>query len=624
MYSRILHYWRVFSILLALLTLNSCAYGPDSFLFDKETHVDNGILDLREWNPDDNPVVKLDGQWEFYWNQLFTPEDSLSTATPVMTGYMELPGIWNSFEVDGTPLPGAGYATFRMRIELPDKGGLYALKITEMETAYRVWVNGKFLMETGVIGTSKDTMVPSWKRNEGVFECHGDSVEIVMEMSNFHHRKGGPEEVILFGHAEDILRYTAYSHGLQYFLFGIILIMGLYHLVVYLYRRSNRTALYFAIVCGIIALRTTFGGEKLFTVFFPSLSWDVLIHIGYISFLSMLPAVSLFYHSLFMNRWSRVIMILTFITSGGMILGVLVLPPSVFSWFPIPYQITAVIFMVYLLVELVVRVIKKEDGAVLLLAGSLFLVISAVNDIIYNNIMINTSFLFPLGMSGGVIVLIFTHSAYLAGQFSHAYTTAEDLTHHLELRVRERTKELHEGKVRLEKLAREDSLTGLLNRRSSLARLQEEFDRFKRYNIPFTVAILDIDFFKKVNDTYGHLAGDMVIRGVATILTECLRSLDVVGRYGGEEFVVVLTGTESNGAMSAIEKIREAVASNQWTYNNDSIQVTCSIGFATIDGDINNYNELLSCADEALYRAKSNGRNRVECAEQNTIKTGDA
>ena len=167
--------------------------------------------------------------------------------------------------------------------------------------------------------------------------------------------------------------------------------------------------------------------------------------------------------------------------------------------------------------------------------------------------------------------------------------------------------------ARLEALAHTDPLTQALNRRALTARLAAELDRARRYQSPVTLLLVDLDHFKKINDTYGHLVGDEVLREVAALLLHAVRSVDVVARYGGEEFVVVLPETGAEGAVAFAERIREKIGGEPFgKAEGVSLALTASIGVAAYPSpDIETVEELFARADAALYRAKAEGRDRV-------------
>ncbi len=166
--------------------------------------------------------------------------------------------------------------------------------------------------------------------------------------------------------------------------------------------------------------------------------------------------------------------------------------------------------------------------------------------------------------------------------------------------------------ARLERLADTDELTSLPNRRASLTALQRARAPARRGVHPASVAILDIDFFKRVNDTLGHAAGDAVLRDIAQLVQGSLRDSDLVGRIGGEEFGLLLDYSTADDAVNAAERVRQKVADTTFdTGGTGPVRITVSIGIALLAHDVP-VDVALKGADRALYRAKENGRNRVE------------
>ena len=166
---------------------------------------------------------------------------------------------------------------------------------------------------------------------------------------------------------------------------------------------------------------------------------------------------------------------------------------------------------------------------------------------------------------------------------------------------------------RLEALAQTDPLTQLVNRRALTVTLVTEMERVRRYNAPLAMLLVDLDHFKLINDTYGHLAGDDVLIAVASLLQRAARTVDTVARYGGEEFVFVLPETGRQGALAFAERIRDRLASHRFTVGaRQDVRVTASIGVATYPAPgLDSVEDLFRAADAALYRAKGSGRNLV-------------
>lgn len=164
---------------------------------------------------------------------------------------------------------------------------------------------------------------------------------------------------------------------------------------------------------------------------------------------------------------------------------------------------------------------------------------------------------------------------------------------------------------RLQKLSIYDSLTQVYNRRYFSERFAEEFERAKSFNFEVSFLMVDIDFFKKINDTYGHLVGDAVLSEVARFIQESIREIDFVGRMGGEEFAVILPETDKTGAIMAAERIRSRIDKEKIRAFDEAVNTTVSIGIASYPDNTLHQDVLAETADKALYKAKVSGRNKV-------------
>ena len=203
----------------------------------------------------------------------------------------------------------------------------------------------------------------------------------------------------------------------------------------------------------------------------------------------------------------------------------------------------------------------------------------------------NTTFI-PLISSTGEV----THLCLLV------YDVTDNATH---------KKELEKVNADLALLSQVDGLTCLFNRNYWQKCIETEFKRYVRHRQTSTLVMLDIDNFKMVNDKYGHTVGDYVLKHLAQIISEQVRETDITGRYGGEEFVIFLSGTSSSDAMIFTERLRKTVESSVFIYNDIEIKYTISIGIAEALPALESVSQWLENADKALYESKNNGRNRV-------------
>jgi diguanylate cyclase (GGDEF)-like protein len=219
--------------------------------------------------------------------------------------------------------------------------------------------------------------------------------------------------------------------------------------------------------------------------------------------------------------------------------------------------------------------------------------------------LVGTRFAAPVA-SGAEVLLAWLYFSLILGRCLLVSVAANDAR----ARLAESRRQLAYTLDQVQRLASRDELTRSLNRRSLVAALERERSRAERSGAPFCIAMIDLDHFKRINDSYGHAAGDAVLRAFAATVQDTMRMTDVFGRYGGEEFLMILVGTPPETALEAVERIRSAVAARDWRDVVPDTAVTISTGLAGFrKGET--VEQLLHRADQALYQAKKGGRNRT-------------
>lgn len=184
--------------------------------------------------------------------------------------------------------------------------------------------------------------------------------------------------------------------------------------------------------------------------------------------------------------------------------------------------------------------------------------------------------------------------------------------------LEKKNREYEELMRKFERLAITDPVTGLFNRRRFEEMLAQEFERYRRYGTPFTCLMIDVDHFKRINDTYGHDVGDIVLKKTAQTIQEQIRGVDMVARYGGDEFGVILSQQKGDEAVKAAGRILKHVRQLRFKEMKKGGKITLSIGFVALpDPDLKEMNQIMQCADYALYKAKKKGR---DCAESATVR----
>jgi len=383
-----------------------------------------GVLDLTNWDFEKDGPVNLDGSWEFYWKQLLEPKDFANEKSPKLTGFISVPSRWTSYKINGETLPGDGYATFRLLINVKPSVQKISLKLLDMGTAYRLWINENQIASNGTVGISKETMVPKALPQVASFRLDKNKLQIVIQVSNFMHKSGGIWYSLAVGETEEIERIRVWKVSIEMLLFGSILIMGPYHLALFAIRRKNLSNLYFGILCLLITMRVFSTGERLF-VYLLDVSWETNIKIEYLSFYLSVTGFSMFLESLFPQEMSKRFVRLSQIL--GVLFGFIVLltPAKVFSHTILTYQVITLLSGLYGLYVLIIAKIRKREGAGTFFLGFLCFFLTIINDVLYQNEIINTGYWVPFGL----FMFIFFQAFLLATRFSTAFQLSENLTH---------------------------------------------------------------------------------------------------------------------------------------------------------------------------------------------------
>ena len=381
----------------------------------------NGVLDLTGWDLDKDGPVSLVGEWEFFWRKHLESKDFRNENPPARTGFINLPGYWNGYVVDGNALSGDGYATYRLKIVMKDQKGNFAIKFRDISAAFTIFVNEKKLGSTGVVGKSFETTVPRSLPKILDFISEDDQIEIILQISNFHHRLGGPWEVIRFGKEKDVWELRERSLAFDLILFGCIFIMGFYHFGLFALRRNERSTLYFGLFCFIIALRLLITGERYLLYLLPGIGWELMYKLEYLSFYLAVPIFVMFVHSLFFHEFSK--LILRTIQFVGIIFSIIVMvtPARIFSHTVQFYQIFTIATCVYGIFVLCLSSLKKREGAIIVLLGSLILFLTVINDVLYSTTVIQTGYFAHFGL----FIFIYAQAFILSLRFSKSFNLIE-------------------------------------------------------------------------------------------------------------------------------------------------------------------------------------------------------
>lgn len=392
-------------------------YGQGRETSQRLIPAESGLyLDLSQHSWDTPGVVDLSGKWLFSWRRWMDPRNPEVLDSTLV----DQPGIWNSLPEE---YPGQGFGSFYRQVRLPSEAvdHIWGLKITYMYTSYELYINGRLVARNGVIGKDRDESRPQYLPQVVFFTPRQQELDIVVHVSNFDHRKGGMPEPLVLGRAEDVLKVREGRIMAEMITVGILSIIGLYHLMIFLLRRKERSALFFSLYCFAIGFRTLLMGERIWYHLFPHFPWFLGQKLDYLTIYLSFPLLVYFLHLLYPANIKKVIPRITAALSLPFTLIVLVTPAPFFTQTLTYYFILIVVDCFFLVHGLIKAVVEKKAGARLLLGGGLLFFLTGLNDILYNNGLIATAYL----STTGLVFFTVTQTILLSYLFTRAYKLIE-------------------------------------------------------------------------------------------------------------------------------------------------------------------------------------------------------
>ena len=528
-----------------------------------------GSLNLQHWNFRADGGIDLDGDWKFYWHELILPEKSNDRLSDDTIHYFPLPNTWNHYKLNGKPLGGSGYATFILDVLMPETHEPLSIEIREIFTSYRLWIiglstgssAGSSAGSRGIVGTEKDTSAAEFKPNIIPVPRDTGNVRLVLQVSNFHHRRGGPWMSIRLDRTEVIQASASFRQFQNIFLVGSILMIGFYHLSMFLLGEKYGSSLYFGIFCCLIALRSMVMNERYLHVLFPGLSWTTLMRIEYITFYLSIPVFALFIITVFPKDFSK--KICNLLLAAGLLFSATVCatPVPVFSHTVQVFQFITFMTSIYLFFALFKAYRQKREGAYVILAGFFIFFLTIVNDILYLNEVINTSSLVPIGL----FLFIFSQAFLLSLIYSKTFKEVEiqktelgttNQTLEKEIQIRKTLQaNLIQSHEKFEK-SRQALILGL----AKLAEYRDEdtgahLKRIREFCILIAVGLSKLPKYEKyiTQDYIDNIYQSSILHdiGKVGIKDEILLK---PGKLTGDEFNIIKTHTTIGGnALTAIE-----------------------------------------------------------------------
>jgi len=436
-----------------------------------------GIIDLRAWNFERDGIVPLNGEWEFYWNELTDNQGLKSDSANLMT----VPDLWNR----SGKYPAHGFATYQLHLKISKSEDLLFLKLKTVSTAYILSVNGKKLAQVGKLsrkpnegkGEYRPLFIPlilsELDTQDGAFY----KLDLQVQVSNYHHSNSGLWETVYLGRSEQIKSYWQNFISIKLILLGLILAMALYHLGVFLLRRSDYASLYFSFISGMMILRniTT---DEIVVLEWLSIDFQILTKIEYGSAYLIPIFIALFTRALFRKEMPKLAVQIVVGIGVFIAASILFFPLNFYSQLKIFYNLYIFLSGIYVLTFVLWKsMMRRREGAILAFGGLFVLYAAALVDMLTGQSIIQLFYIADFGL----LVYVIFQSYLLSKLFASTFNKNKDLTQQLNYQninleglVRERTAEIF--------LQKEELVTQSENLATANSNIQQQHDKIKAQN----------------------------------------------------------------------------------------------------------------------------------------------
>ncbi|MGC5325967.1 sensor histidine kinase [Brevibacillus sp. SYSU BS000544] len=438
----------------------------------------NGVFEIGPESLADHQLIALDGEWEFYWNQLLAPSDFEREPLDGWKNYVKVPSEWSALKSNKQTFSNEGYGTYRLQIKrngFADRT-VFALYMPSVATSYQVWIDGEWRGGNGTTGVSASEMVAMNYPKAFVFSSESNTIEIVIQVSNFVQRKGGLWQPIQFGLAEDILFQREKSITVEMFLAGSLFIMGIYHLGLFVLRRKEKSPLYFGLLCMSIGLRTLLLGQTMLLRIFPGIPWDLAVKLEYLTSILGITSLLLFVFNQYPKESNELFKRFYLGIAALFCLMVIFTKPIVFTKALTLLQLIILLSMVSIIWIYILAAIRRRKGSILNGIGIIVFFLTVLNDTLYYQNVGWFENLVPFGLLIFLLTQMINLSYFFSRSFAHVELLSNDLARlntSLEEKVKIRTEQLEKMNYYLEKVNR-DLSTMEESRRRLLSNISHE------------------------------------------------------------------------------------------------------------------------------------------------------
>ncbi len=382
--------------------------------YASETAVVNGVSDLRNWNFNTNTTVALNGSYGFYWNKLVEKAEQPST-------FITVPGVWSKEKnSQGKAYPKYGYATYSVRILLPKNAPPLGLTIYNPMLAAKIFANGQLIDEFGTVGTSKQTYEPNVKSDVIQLPQGVEKIDVCLQIANFDHPNQGLYKSITIGKAETLLSNFVLSNMIETLVFAFALALGIYHLILFLFRPKERVLLYFSCFVFIVALRII-STEGLIASRLFHFSWYMNIRMEYFTFASVLIPLFMYFYMLYRDLVNKIVLRIIIIEGAVYSLITLLTPTAFYTSLLLFHQIICLLAALYFIFLVIQLVRRKTKNSLFIIIGLSVMIITGVFDVVTGIKTLNVPSIVPFGLLFFLLAQAFT----LALNFSMEKTESD-------------------------------------------------------------------------------------------------------------------------------------------------------------------------------------------------------
>lgn len=559
--------YKKYFLLLTVIILILSIFIPVNNISSSNISAEDGVISFPDYNLLKEDNAMLDGQWDLYYNELLSPDD-LKNRKP--DTFYNIPGRLSS-QIDNAR---TGYMTLHLKINVPEDD-VYGIYFSEIFTSAKIWINGINYGGYGTVAESLDEEKASYKPQYLYFPSENKEIDIVINTSIYREIKPYLRSPI-FGLKDNIMKINLMKVSMDGLTIGVMLIMIIINAGFFFASTRKKRHIYFSAICFILILRCLVFNSRLLVQFFPGTPYELISKIAAITFYLWVALYIFFLNDVFDNK----IKIVKPAAAFGTFFTLLCIFTSnmVYDNIQIISHIIIAGFIIYLLWFILKEIKNKNKKAQLNFLSFIILCIAAINDILVNNAVVPNQY---SALYGGILFVIM--------ELLYIFT------------------DYQKSMKKLENLNR-DGLTTLYNNKYIKTLLSQLIQRYINWKERFSLLMIDIDNFKSINDTYGHMFGDRVILDVATILLAISDDKGYAGRFGGDEFILILPGADEKEAFdTGMEIMKKLEHLNELNHAENPISVSIGV----YENTCTSVQDCMNNADYAMYKSKTGGKNQI-------------